>query len=339
MDNSVGGSMRNGNPKISIIIPVYNVEKYLKECMDSIVRQTLKDIEIIVINDGSTDNSRKILEEYKEENVIIIDKANGGLSSARNIGIIKAKGKYVMFVDSDDYINDNMCEELFKIAEETGSDVVKCGMRLFFEESDKEDYILYKQKEDVKSYSNEEVLKKYFSYEIRGYICSMIVNRNFLIENDIKFPEGFYYEDILPSLKILNVANTTTLVNKSFYNYRQRNTSISNTIKEKNVKDYIIQVEKCIDYYDKNVDIKSIYEYMEAFKILNYLNAINWYIKLQKFDLERIKKNYLTYFKHLDINKNISTIFKLKNLKFSYKIIYVLWKINIYHLFIKFNII
>ena len=105
-------------PKISVIIPVYNVEKYLRECLDSIVNQTFKDIEIICVDDGSTDKSLEILREYeqKDKRIIVISQPNKGVSTARNIGMQQATGKYMMFVDSDDYITQNACELIYNVS-------------------------------------------------------------------------------------------------------------------------------------------------------------------------------------------------------------------------------
>ena len=106
-------------PLVSVLIPVYNVEKYLERCLDSILKQTLTKIEIICVNDGSTDNSLSILKEYqkKDSRIIIVNKENGGLPSARNAGLDRAEGKYVGFVDSDDYIEPNMFQKLYDTAE------------------------------------------------------------------------------------------------------------------------------------------------------------------------------------------------------------------------------
>ena len=112
--------------KISIIIPVYNVEKYLHECLDSIINQTFKDLEIICVDDGSTDKSSEILEEYeqKDKRFTVISQPNKGVSAARNRGMQQAKGKYIMFVDSDDYIASNACELIYNSAEEKRCDIL-----------------------------------------------------------------------------------------------------------------------------------------------------------------------------------------------------------------------
>ena len=111
-------------PKISVIIPCYNVEKYLRECLDSVVNQTLKDIEIICVNDGSTDGTQKILEEYaqKDDRILLINKPNGGLSLARNTGMEKMRGEYVAFLDSDDWVDLDFYEKLYNAAKQNGAD-------------------------------------------------------------------------------------------------------------------------------------------------------------------------------------------------------------------------
>ena len=119
--------------KVSIIVPVYNVEKYLRQCVDSIVNQSLKEIEIICINDGSTDNSLQILEGYaqRDKRIKIINKRNEGLSTARNTGMEYATGEYIGFVDSDDFINEKMYENLYKNAKSNKSDIVMCPAYVF----------------------------------------------------------------------------------------------------------------------------------------------------------------------------------------------------------------
>ena len=122
-------------PKISVIVPVYNVEKYIKKCLDTIISQTFSDIEIICVNDGSTDSSRKILEEYKNKDsrIIIIDKKNGGLSSARNAGMKVAMGEYISFIDSDDWIEETMLEKLYNNMTTLNTDITICAVHQFDE--------------------------------------------------------------------------------------------------------------------------------------------------------------------------------------------------------------
>ena len=114
-------------PKVSVIVPVYNVEQYLSRCLTSLINQTLEDIEIIVVNDGSTDGSERIIKEYKRNNskIIAVNKENGGLSSARNFGLYYATGEYVAFLDSDDYVDRNIYKKMYEKAKATNSDYVE----------------------------------------------------------------------------------------------------------------------------------------------------------------------------------------------------------------------
>ena len=122
-------------PEISVVVPVYNVEKYLKQCLDSILVQTFSNIEIICVNDGSTDNSRKILEEYKKRDfrIKIVDKKNGGLSSARNAGMKVATGEFYSFIDSDDWIDKTMLEKLYENITALNTDISICAVHQFDE--------------------------------------------------------------------------------------------------------------------------------------------------------------------------------------------------------------
>ena len=125
--------------KVSVIVPVYNVEKYLRQCLDSLVNQTLKDIEIICINDGTKDNSVEIINEYVKKcpNIILINQENQGLGMARNNAMKHAKGDYIAFVDSDDWVDTDMYEVLYNKAIETDADIVECDYRMVFENSTK----------------------------------------------------------------------------------------------------------------------------------------------------------------------------------------------------------
>ena len=126
-------------PKISAIVPVYNVEPYLRQCLDSLVHQTLGDCEIIVVNDGSPDNSLEIIKEYAAEypNVRYIDQPNRGLAAARNAGLRKAKGEYVIVIDSDDWVDVTMFEKLYDRAIATGADIVQCGYARYYQQDDR----------------------------------------------------------------------------------------------------------------------------------------------------------------------------------------------------------
>ncbi len=214
-------------PEISVIIPVFNVENYLKNCLDSIINQTFKDIEIICVNDGSTDNSRKILEEYKnkDKRIIITDKENGGLSSARNAGMKIAKGRFISFVDSDDWIDLTMLEKLYKNITSLNTDVSICAVHLF-------DEAMQKCNDDDKyfnlQYFNSSFDNKVFCYEdVKSFlmnVCVMAWNklyrRSFLEDCRAQFPDGLIFEDGPFFFSIFFKTKRVSIVRDLLYFYR-----------------------------------------------------------------------------------------------------------------------
>ena len=184
--------MMNEKPLVSIIIPVYNAEIYLEKCLNSVVEQTLKDIEIILVNDGSSDNSKEICEKYKynDKRVVLIDKDNSGVSDTRNRGIKVANADYLVFLDSDDFIDSNYCEVLYKIISKSDYGLVICGAKLH--EKDKTTSIFL---DDFCELNENNVCDSdfLFSFFIEnnsfGGIISKIYRLRFLVDNNISFNE------------------------------------------------------------------------------------------------------------------------------------------------------
>lgn len=214
-------------PEITVIVPVYNVEKYLGKCLDSILSQSFSNIEIICVNDGSTDNSRKILQDYKNKDsrIIILDKKNGGLSSARNAGLNIARGKYISFVDSDDWIENDMLELMYSSMENLNTDISICQVHQFDESKQKIDdsnpyYTL--------EYFNSSFDNRSFSYlETKSFImdvCVMAWNklyrRSFLDSLNARFPDGKIFEDGPFFFSIFFNTKKVNIVRKFLYNYR-----------------------------------------------------------------------------------------------------------------------
>lgn len=175
--------------KISVIIPVYNVEKYICRCLDSIINQTLREIEIIVVNDGSTDRSRMILEKYKEidERIILINKENGGQSSARNEGMKIAKGKYIGFIDSDDWASLDMYEKLYEAMEED-IDLAVCGRELFNGAYEKIGEVKIKD-QIIEIKKIEDYIVDSFLYRQTVLCCNKLYKKSVLRENNIFFED------------------------------------------------------------------------------------------------------------------------------------------------------
>lgn len=245
--------------EISIIVPVYNVEKYLKECLDSILRQTFRDYEIICINDCSTDNSLQVLKEYEKEHMeikVINNPINKGLSYSRNIGLEIAKGKYIAFVDSDDYLIVNALEILHKEAEEKELEILYFDKEIIYEDawknqriyttSDKNDYLgIYTGKELFVRLS-----EKVESINPNAYTQFFL--RDFLIKNTIKFYERIVHEDYLFYFVCAMNARRVAIMNRKLYVYRKREGSITSTIDEKRKQSVFIVFIEILNYWKNN---------------------------------------------------------------------------------------
>lgn len=207
-------------PKVSLIIPVYNVEKYISKCLATTVNQTLDDMELIFVNDGSTDNSEKYIKEYQEiypNKIVYLEKENGGLSDARNYGMRYAKGEYIAFLDSDDYVELDMYELMYNKAKECNFDMVECNF-----------YWQYpnKQKVDIGEiyHSKKEALEK-----ARVVAWNKLYKREIVNKSEIIFPKGLRYEDVEFFYKILPNLEKIGFIEKPLVYYVQRQNSISNT--------------------------------------------------------------------------------------------------------------
>lgn len=218
--------------KISIIVPIYNVEKYLKRCLDSLVSQTFQSIEIICVNDGSPDQSQKIIDQFVSDypgKVVSVQKANGGLADARNYGLKYVTGEYVLFIDSDDWIERDMCEKMYQVVLQEGADVVVCDIKNVYEDGRS----VYISCGDFKV-GNVETLPSILT--IDNSACNKLFKKTLF--DDVKFPVGIWYEDLGCIPIVLSKAQKIVKVNEAFYNYFQRAGSIMNTYSEKSLDIY-----------------------------------------------------------------------------------------------------
>ena len=216
------------NPMISIIVPIYNDNNYLKQCLDSLINQTLKKIEIICVNDGSTDNSLEIIMDYINDNrIIIINKTNSGYGDSLNHGINFVSGKYIGFVDSDDFVEIDMFESLYKLAKNGNIDMVRSDYYLYFNE---------RQKKVVKFNIIKDLYNKSFNpienpniFLININMWAEIYKKDLILNNNIKFlpTPGASYQDTSFFFKTLFKAKKIFYINKPFYNYRQTNLNSS----------------------------------------------------------------------------------------------------------------
>lgn len=209
-------------PKVSVIVPVYNVEKYLRQCLDSIVNQTLDEIEIICVNDGSKDHSDEILNEYaeKDHRITVLTQENSGLSSARNLGMANATGKYISFIDSDDYIELDMLEKLYNKAEETSADITICDLWLYFHDTKKKAYF---RDQTLYLYLKNKIftLSEYPQLITCIAAWDRIYLRSFLEDIKAQFPVGFLYEDQPFTVYTMLHARRIAIVPDQLYYYRK----------------------------------------------------------------------------------------------------------------------
>lgn len=264
--------------KVSVIIPVYNVEKYIEQCVESVLNQTLKEIEIIIVNDGTQDNSIQKIEKYmKDKRIILINKENGGISSARNTGLKIAKGEYVSFIDSDDFIEPHMIEELYN--ESSGMDIVFSNFVRIDDEKNIEI--------DEQSFKNLSVNEGIYFYNIKyGYVWNRIYNRNFLLKSNIKFIEGMLLEDLLFSLEVLSLAKKVKYINKNHYFYRikRKGSIVDNLGRNKELEEKVNKkLVKEIEKFEEN------FEGRNFIKLRIFLTKLDFYIRNKNMKKEQIK--------------------------------------------------
>ena len=311
--------------KLSIIVPVYNVEDYIRKCLDSLVNQTLEDIEIIVVNDGSPDNSQKIIDEFVKKHpkkVKSFIQKNGGQGSARNLGLTKSQGEYIGYVDSDDYVELDMFEKLYKKACEDNYDIVICGSYNVNEKTND------KIKDLDNIYFEDLKLNAFFG---RMAVWNKIYKRDLL--KSMKFRSKIWYEDLDFTLKVLAKANKVAYLNEPFYNYLIREGS---TMNNSNIKRNL-EILKAFDEIN-NIDMKDEIEFLAIDHI--YISAIVRVINSKgskELKNETIKElqNYMV--KHYPnfksnkylylLNKRRKIIYKLINLKM-YSLINLIFKIK-----------
>lgn len=235
--------------KVSVIVPVYNVEKYLQKCLETLVNQTLKEIEIIVINDGSTDNSQAIIDSFmsKYSNIICLKKENGGLSDARNYGFAYATGEYIGFIDSDDYVDLDMYETLYNKAKEENYQIVECNLHHVYEDGTIDT-------EEGKHITD----KKEMLMMGRSVVWNKIYRRDWLLETQVIFPKGYIYEDVEFYLKLIPHVDRYAYVDAALVYYVQRGNSLNNKQSLKTL--HILDILKHISDYYKEIGLYDEYK-------------------------------------------------------------------------------
>lgn len=224
----------------SIVIPVYNVEYYLRDCLDSVLHQSFADWEAVCVNDGSTDNSAEILTEYalKDGRIKTITQFNGGLSAARNTGMRAAKGDYILFLDSDDWLEHNTLQTLDENLD--GEDMLCFSGRRFFDETEEfhpADQLMSQAYPTGMAYYNDNALQS----RDFAFVCVVlrVYKRSFLIDNGLWFKEGIFHEDNLFTPLVCFYAGKVKVINECLYDYRVRSNSITSTANAKRHRDLL----------------------------------------------------------------------------------------------------
>lgn len=236
-------------PSISIIVPVYKAEKYLHHCIDSLLAQTFTDFEILLIDDGSPDQSGVICDEYAKNNlhIRVFHKENGGVASARQFGIDNAFGDYTIHVDPDDWVDPEMLSELYKKAKEENTDMVICDFYEEWENNTK--YITQKPS----SLNHETVLKELFQH-LHGSCCNKLVRRACYSSYNIKFPNLNYCEDLFVNIMLLTNPIKVSYVGNAFYHYDRSINPNSLTLKECNRRNLYYKMEAFYNELTHNID-------------------------------------------------------------------------------------
>lgn len=332
-------------PKISIIVPIYNVEKYLRKCIDSIINQTLKDIEIILVNDGSTDNCGSIIDEYakQDERVIAIHKENGGQSSARNMGLDIARGKYIGFVDSDDWIELDMYELLYKSIIENNYEMSVCGRCSYSMENQKtyevgiKDEIINLEETSLQSYISNNL---FYSHTV--VVWNKLYLKDIIDKYNIRFKDVSYVgsEDTLFNYQILWHVKKIRAIDKICYNQLSREGSTTKNYK----KGYISRTSnlvKSMDEYSIKINQKDFAKEIIPMFLLFFfqwnisqikLYSENCYTDLKTELIEASNnKEFMQYVKILSSNRSINKY--MKNMGFRSKgIMLIKLEMLMYHL-------
>lgn len=291
---------------ISVVVPIYNVENYLKKCIDTILYQTYQNLEIILVDDGSTDSSSLIADSYqeKEQRIQVIHKKNGGLSDARNAGLKVAKGEFICFIDSDDYIENNYIQELYQTMLEQEADIAICGYQSVYEDGTKKE-----NRTEKKIMTNQEALQLLFTKAQTEEVVTWnkLYKTALFLEHNIQFPVGKLHEDNFTTYQLLYYANKIAYTDQILYNYRQRSTSIVGTYNHKRL--VILDVIKEIEMFfqDKPMNLS---KEIEIYELLIQLGVINLLIFTDNTKepiflelIEKIRKKKKEYLKNPYLRK------------------------------------
>lgn len=299
---------------VSIVVPVYNVEKYLKRCVDSIINQSYNNIEILLVDDGSTDSSGKICDDYlkKDSRIKVIHKQNGGLSDARNFGIDKSTGDYLSFIDSDDWIEKDMIMNLFNSIINEKSDISICRRYRVYDNQEKnvESFQTFPKSCAFNNIDGLNYLMSFCGYDMS--VCDKMFKSSLFY--DVRFPFGKTCEDSFTTYKLFAKANKISYIDKPLYNYYYRVNSIT---RNKDVNETVITAAKEQFMFIKDNYPENIYA-ASSFVITAYMSVYNEFIIRNKIctKINEYKNNSRSFLRNALKNQNISKLKKIQMLIF-----------------------
>ncbi len=291
-------------PKITIIVPVYNVENYLQYCVDSLLKQTYTNFEILLIDDGSKDNSGKLCDELqiKDERIRVYHKQNGGLSDARNFGIEHSNGDFYLFIDSDDALHPDFCKVLIELQKKYGADIVSTSMKRFYDFSQINEFNKLTYSASEKVFYDNDILQQYFNPNEKRFIehglCMKLYKKELFKE--LRFAIGRLHEDLYITHQLLKLSHCFVFINLPYYYYFQKNeNSICKNYKPKNFTDEIDAVSLMLSSFNSNPEImphlKKFIADHYMYLITRYYGYLSEYkeLKQKKDELVKWIKNYL----------------------------------------------
>lgn len=309
--------------KISVIVPVFRTQRYLANCIESIMRQDYKNLEIILVDDGSDDNSPEICDQYKEKDdrIVVIHQKNRGLSNARNTGLDIATGNYIGFVDSDDYIDPDMYSVLMDNMKRTGADVGICGFYQWDKAGDKKNTL----KEELSVYGQQEIIERFFRInQQKDYFAVWCCLYSRCVLENVRFTEGIINEDVDFKYRIFLNSHLVCETTRELYAYNIGNISITRMALRPKDLDLFVAWKKVISYAkDKNP------EYLKAAKF-NYIRSnLTLLIKYTMFGISGFEdENIIIKKLSNNLRKNLGLILKSKGMNKSRKIAAVLCSIS-----------
>ena len=311
-------------PEISVIVPVYNVENYVEKCIHSILEQTFSNFELIIVNDGSTDDSLERVKRFRDKRIVLIDQMNQGLSGARNTGLKVSKGKYVTFIDSDDWISKNYLKEMISCATKYNADIVsikECTV------TDGKKYSYIKRPLLV---FRDKAADALFGLYNSNFACSKLIKKDIFIKNNISFPLHRNYEDLGTMYKVYDKAQTAVVADKENYFYLIRSGSITQSKNKEDIIGQIYFIQEIKKYkFSKQYSFFGLYMLVKIFSVISDLNKCpditpsersNFVHKL--YSLSRSYKFKLKYLKAAHMSDQIRAILvkvKLANIALQLK--------------------